>query len=100
MLRVEDQDEFNAKFDLWLETLDYDYKAEENKARFMEDKAKYITENLDHERWSHRLDKVLSMGKLNSNCPISLTGTYYCKSYLREAFTFANWNLGFQFSKR
>ena len=59
MLRVEDQDEFNAKFDLWLETLDYDYKAEENKARFMEDKAKYITENFDHERWSHRLDKVL-----------------------------------------
>ena len=59
MLRVEDQDEFNAKFDLWLETLDYDYKAEENKARFMEDKAGYITENLDHERWSHRLDKVL-----------------------------------------
>ena len=35
MLRVEDQDEFNAKFDLWLETLNYDYKAEENKARWL-----------------------------------------------------------------
>ena len=33
--------------------------AEENKDRFMEDKAGYITENPDHERWSHRLDKEL-----------------------------------------
>ena len=52
-------DEFNAKFDQWLETLDYDYKAEENKERFKEDKAAYITENLDHTRWSSRLDEDL-----------------------------------------
>lgn len=53
------KDEFNAKFNSWLETLDYDYKAEENKDRFIEDKARYIAENLDHERWSHRLDEDL-----------------------------------------
>ena len=53
------KDEFNAGFDPWVETLDYDYSAEENKERFMEDKANYITENLDHERWSHRLDEGL-----------------------------------------
>ena len=53
------KDEFNAGFDKWLETLDYDYKAEENKPRFAEDKAKYINENLDHEKWSHRLDEEL-----------------------------------------
>ena len=53
------KDEFNAEFDKWLESLDYDYKAEENKERFKEDKAKYITENLDHAKWSTRLDEEL-----------------------------------------
>lgn len=53
------KDEFNAEFEKWTETLDYDYKAEENKDRFVKDKADYITENLDHERWSSRLDKDL-----------------------------------------
>ena len=53
------KEEFNAEFDQWLDTLDYDYKAEENKDRFIEIKAKYITENLDHARWSDRLDKAL-----------------------------------------
>lgn len=52
-------DEFNAQFDQWLETLDYDEKAEENKDRFKEDKANFITENLDHVSWSHRLDEDL-----------------------------------------
>ena len=52
-------DELDAGFDAWLETLDYDFKAEENKERFKEDKAKYITENLDHDRWSSRLDEAL-----------------------------------------
>ena len=53
------KDEFNTEFDKWLETLDYDYNAEENKERFIEDKANYITINLDHEKWSHRLDEGL-----------------------------------------
>ncbi len=53
------KDEFNAKFDQWLETLDYDYKAEENKERFTQEKAEYITKNLDHARWSSRLDEDL-----------------------------------------
>ena len=53
------KDEFNAEFDKWLESLDYDYKAEENKERFKEDKAKYTTENLDHAKWSTRLDEEL-----------------------------------------
>ncbi|SER03797.1 hypothetical protein SAMN02910369_02927 [Lachnospiraceae bacterium NE2001] len=58
-------DEFNADFDEWLKTLDYDYEADENKARFKEDKAQYITENLDHARWSDRLDKDLFADFLN-----------------------------------
>ena len=53
------KDEFNAKFDQWLETVDYDYKAEENKERFTQEKAEYITQNLDHARWSSRLDEDL-----------------------------------------
>lgn len=53
------KDDFDAKLDSWIETLDYDYKAEENKERFSKDKADYITENLDHEKWSHRLDEEL-----------------------------------------
>ena len=53
------KDEFNAEFNHWLETLDYDYKAKENKDRFMKEKAEYITKNLDHARWSSRLDKDL-----------------------------------------
>ena len=38
---------------------DYDYEAEENIERFKEDKAEYITENLDHAKWSTRLDEEL-----------------------------------------
>ena len=53
------KDEFNAQFDPWVKTLDYDYSAVENRERFIEDKAKYITENLDHARWSNRLDEEL-----------------------------------------
>ena len=53
------KDEFNAEFDRWLDTLDYDYKADENKDRFIKDKADYITGHLDHARWSSRLDEDL-----------------------------------------
>ena len=48
--------EFNAGFDDWLDTLDYDYLAEENKERFIADKADYINKNLDRKRWCNRLD--------------------------------------------
>lgn len=50
------KDEFNAEFDKWAASLDYDYKAEKNKQRFTKEKAEYIEANLDRERWSHRLD--------------------------------------------
>ena len=53
------KDEFNDGLDHWLETLDYDYSTDENKDRFIKDKADYITENLDHARWSDRLDEDL-----------------------------------------
>ena len=53
------KDEFNAGFDKWLESIDYDYEAEENIERFKKDKAKYITENLNHAKWSTRLDEEL-----------------------------------------
>ena len=51
--------EFNEAFDKWLETLDYDYKAEENKERFVADKADYIHGHLDRSRWTDALDKDL-----------------------------------------
>lgn len=59
------KDEFNTEFDKWLDTLDYDYKAEENKERFLSDKSNYITENLDRARWSNRLDEDLFSGFLD-----------------------------------
>ena len=42
---------FNAEFDKCIETLAYDHNAKENKQRFSEDKAEYIHNNLDRERW-------------------------------------------------
>ena len=34
-------------------------QAEANKERFKKDKEEYLTENLDHARWSSRLDEEL-----------------------------------------
>ena len=51
--------EFNAGFDKWLETLDYDYNAWENTAHFTEDKAEYIHNNLDRDKWSNMLNPEL-----------------------------------------
>lgn len=53
------RDEINAQFDSWLETVDYDYTADENLDRFAEDKADFIREHLDRKRWSSRLDEAL-----------------------------------------
>lgn len=53
------KDEFNSLFNKWSESLDYDYKAEENKERFAKDKAEFINANLDRKKWSHRLDEEL-----------------------------------------
>ena len=52
-------DEFNNSLDKWRETLDYDYKAEENKDRFAADKADYINQNLDREKYTNMLDTDL-----------------------------------------
>ena len=43
-------DEYNAAFDQWLQTLDYDYSAAENKEQFIADKAAYTRQNLDREK--------------------------------------------------
>jgi hypothetical protein len=51
--------QFNAEFDKWLETLDYDYSIDENKERFAADKADYIHQNLDREQWCNMLDTEL-----------------------------------------
>lgn len=51
--------QFNAEFDKWLETLDYDYQAVENKERFVADKTDYIHQNLDREQWCNKLDTEL-----------------------------------------
>ena len=51
--------EFNAEFDKWLETLNYDYEAEEHRKRFAAEKADYIHQNLDREKWCNRIDTEL-----------------------------------------
>lgn len=51
--------EFNAAFDIWLETLDYDVHAAENGERFAADKADYIHSHLDRDKWSNMLDQDL-----------------------------------------
>ena len=51
--------EFNAEFDTWTETLDYDYTAAENKERFSEDRASYIRNNLDRSKWCNMLNSEL-----------------------------------------
>ena len=53
------RDEFNAEFDKWLETLDYDYNVSENKERFSKDRADYIHKNLDREKRFNSLDLEL-----------------------------------------
>ncbi len=52
-------DELDADFANWVETLDYDYKADENKDRFIQDKTEYLNKNLDRARWANRLDTEL-----------------------------------------
>ena len=52
-------DDLNGEFAGWVETLDYDYKAKENKEKFAQDKINYINEYLDREKYSHRLDEEL-----------------------------------------
>lgn len=50
---------FNKEFDQWLETLDYDHNAAENKERFAEEKSDYIHNHLDRDKWCHTLDHNL-----------------------------------------
>lgn len=50
---------FNAEFDLWLQTLDYDYLSDEHKDQFIADKAEYIRQNLDRSKWCNMLDTEL-----------------------------------------
>ncbi len=50
---------FDAEFDKWLETLDYDYNAAECEERFSTDKAEYIRKNLDRAQWCDALDSEL-----------------------------------------
>jgi hypothetical protein len=51
--------EFNTEFDKWIETLDYDYNAAENKERFAADKVDYIQNNLNREKWCNKIDTEL-----------------------------------------
>ncbi len=51
--------EFETGFEAWRNTLDYDYQAAENRTRFQNDRAAYIQENLDREKWCNSLDTEL-----------------------------------------
>ena len=50
---------FNTEYKKWLSSLDYDRNADENKARFEEEKAEYYRLNLDREQYRNMLDKEL-----------------------------------------
>lgn len=52
-------DEFKAELDKWLETLDYDYNEAENKEQFAADRANYIEDNLDRDKWCNMLNSEL-----------------------------------------
>lgn len=51
--------EFNADFEKWRDSLDYDFTAAENKERFSSEKVDYMRNNLDREKWSNMLDDEL-----------------------------------------
>lgn len=51
--------EFDQTLEKWTGSLAYDYKADENKDRFDKDKAEYIEDKLDREKWANRLDEDL-----------------------------------------
>ena len=51
--------EFNAEFDKWLETLDYDCDDAENRERFAIDKSDYIDNHLDRDKWCNMLNSEL-----------------------------------------
>lgn len=52
-------DEFNAEWMEWLNAQGYDYNAEENQSRLAEDKANYLHEHLDRQKYAGRSDMEL-----------------------------------------
>lgn len=52
-------DEFHEGLEKWIETLDYDYNDSENRERFSTDKADYIHNNLDRDKWCNILNTEL-----------------------------------------
>ncbi len=51
--------ELDEMLDKWLETLDYDYHAAENRERFEADKADYLHNHLDRDKWCNTLNLEL-----------------------------------------
>ena len=51
--------EFFENLQKWVDSLDYDSKAEENQERFRKEKADYIKNNLDRDKWCNMLDTDL-----------------------------------------
>lgn len=51
--------DFNMKFDLWVETLKYDYTSEEYKEQFINDKEEFYNKNLDKNVLCNLIDKEL-----------------------------------------
>lgn len=52
-------EEINAEFAAWGETLAYDYEDSVNAERFVKDKAAWLREHLDREKWSSVIDTEL-----------------------------------------
>lgn len=51
--------QLNAAYDKWLETLNYDYNNANHKEQFAVDKANYINNHLDRDKWCNMLDAEL-----------------------------------------
>lgn len=51
--------QLNTAYDKWLETLNYDYNNANHKEQFAVDKANYINNHLDQDKWSNMLDAEL-----------------------------------------
>ena len=51
--------QLNAAYDKWLETLNYDYNNANQKEQFAVDKANYINNHLDRDKWCNMVDAEL-----------------------------------------
>lgn len=52
-------DKLDKHYDRWCRTLNYNYRAKENKERFEKEKIQFLKKNMDHKCWSHSQNNEL-----------------------------------------